>query len=170
MLTSHPWRFDGAVYGIPKALDSAASVIDGSRPRPGGYAPMGRGARHQPPHFRRERFYLASNPDVAAAGVNPLVHYVTAGRAERRAAFAPRTLASGRLTGYVPPQGRLPWFNPLNLVVAPRLVNEPRLNVLVPGLAMRHLSGGPNTALEIAGRLALSGVRVRLISTEVRVR
>ena len=111
-------------------------------------------------------FYLASNPDVAAAGVNPLVHYVTAGRAERRAAFAPRTPASGRLTGYVPPQGRLPWFNPLNLVVAPRLVNEPRLNVLVPGLAMRHLSGGPNTALEIAGRLALSGVRVRLISTE----
>ena len=98
--------------------------------------------------------------------MNPLVHYVTAGRAERRAAFAPRTPASGRLTGYVPPQGRLPWFNPLNLVVAPQLVNEPRLNVLVPGLAMRHLSGGPNTALEIAGRLALSGVRVRLISTE----
>src|SRR4030095_15663842 len=43
---------------------------------------------------------------------------------------------------------------------------EPRLNVLVPALAMRALSGGPNTALEIAGRLALSGVRVRLISTE----
>ena len=60
----------------------------------------------------------------------------------------------------------MPWFNPLNLVVAPQLVNEPRLNLLVPGLAMRHLSGGPNTALEIAGRLALSGVRVRLISTE----
>ena len=60
----------------------------------------------------------------------------------------------------------MPWFNPLNLVVAPQLVNEPRLNVLVPGLAMRHLSGGPNTALEIAGRLALSGVRVRLISTD----
>ena len=115
-------------------------------------------------------FYLTSNPDVAAAGVNPLVHYVTAGRAEQRAAFAPRTPASGRLTGYVPPQGRLPWFNPLNLVVEPQLVNEPRLNVLVPGLAMRHLSGGPNTALEIAGRLALSGVRVRLISTEFRVR
>ena len=110
--------------------------------------------------------YLASNPDVAAAGMNPLVHYVTAGRAEGRAAFAPRTLASAGFTGFVPPQGRLPWFNPLNLVVAPQLGNEPRLNVLVPGLAMRHLSGGPNTALEIAGRLALSGVRVRLISTD----
>ena len=115
-------------------------------------------------------FYLASNPDVAAAGVNPLVHYLTAGRAERRAAFAPGRSHREGSTGYVPPQGRLPWFNPLNLVVETRLVNEPRLNVLVPGLAMRHLSGGPNTALEIAGRLALSGVRVRLISTEVRVR
>jgi glycosyltransferase involved in cell wall biosynthesis len=111
-------------------------------------------------------FYLASNPDVAAAGMNPLVHYVTAGRAEQRAAFATRTPASERVTGYVPPQGRLPWFNPLSLVVESRLVNEPRLNVLIPSLAMRHLSGGPNTALEIAGRLARSGVRIRLISTE----
>ena len=106
---------------------------------------------------------------MAAAGTNPLVHYVTAGKAERRAAFAPRTPTSGGFSAYVPPQGRLPWFNPLNLVVAPRLVNEPRLNVLVPGLAMRHLSGGPNTALEIAGRLALSGVRVRLISTDAAI-
>src|SRR4029453_2268896 len=88
------------------------------------------------------------------------------GGAGGRAALGVRTSGSGGLTGYVPPQGRLPWFNPLNLVVSPRLVNEPRLNVLVPGLAMRHLSGGPNTALEIAGRLALSGVRVRLVSTD----
>ena len=116
---------------------------------------MGEGAHHQTPQL------CAGWPRAAAVDA-----HVTAGRAEQREAFAPRTLASGRLTGYVPPQGRLPWFNPLNLVVAPQLVNEPRLNVLVPGLAMRHLSGGPNTALEIAGRLALSGVRVRLISTE----
>src|SRR5262249_52930807 len=81
-------------------------------------------------------------------------------------AVAGRILASGSKTWYVPPQGRLPWFNPLNLVVAPELVNEPRLNLLLPGLAMRNLSGGPNTALEIAGRLPLSGVRVRFISTE----
>ena len=111
-------------------------------------------------------FYLASNPELESTTVNPLIHYVTAGRAEQRGVFRPQTPASGRLPGYVPPQGRLPWFNPLNLVVAPRLFNEPRLNVLVPGLAMRQLSGGPNTALEIAGRLAVVGVRIRLISTE----
>src|SRR5205085_331300 len=48
---------------------------------------------------------------------------------------------------YVPPQGLLPWFNPLNVSIARHLSDEPRLNVLVPGLGMRHLSGGPNTAL-----------------------
>ena len=77
------------------------------------------------------------------------------------------TAALRRPAGYVPPQGRLPWFNPLNLTVVPHLVNEPCLNVLVPSLAMRSMSGGPNTALEIAGRLALSGVRVRLISADL---
>jgi glycosyltransferase involved in cell wall biosynthesis len=79
--------------------------------------------------------------------------------------LGPVTLESGRL-GYVPPQGRLPWVNPINLIVRAQLASEPRLNVLLPSLAMRHMSGGPNTALEIAGRLALSGVRVRLISTD----
>ncbi len=130
-----------------------------------------RGAREgRDPHpLFDSSFYVASNPDVAASGVNPLVHYVTAGRAEGRDAFAPPTVAPLRLTGYVPPQGRLPWFNPLNLVVTPRLDAEPRLNVLIPGVAMRHLSGGPNTALEVAGRLALSGVRVRLISTDAPI-
>jgi O-antigen biosynthesis protein len=111
-------------------------------------------------------FHPVSKRDVAGAGTDPGDQHVTAGRADRRAPFATRTPASGGRTGYVPPQGRLPWFNPLNLELATRLFNEPRLNVLVPGLAMRQLSGGPNTALEIGGRLALSGVCVRLISTE----
>ena len=94
---------------------------------------------------------------------------MTTGRASGGNGFARRTPATTQAHRYVPPQGRLPWFNPLNLVVTPRLDDEPRLNVLVPGLAMRHLSGGPNTALEIAGRLALSGVRVRLISTDAAI-
>jgi hypothetical protein len=39
------------------------------------------------------------------------------------------------------------------------------LNVLVPGLAMSHMSGGPKTAINLAYRLASLGVRVRFIST-----
>jgi hypothetical protein len=38
-------------------------------------------------------FYLASNPDVAEAGVNPLLHYLESGRAEGR---APRHRAGAR--------------------------------------------------------------------------
>jgi glycosyltransferase involved in cell wall biosynthesis len=157
----HPY-FDSSFY-----LESNPDVLTAGLNPLRHYVSSGASEGRAPHPDFDPAFYLASNPDVAAAGMNPLVHYVTSGRAEGRAGFAPGASASGRRAGYVPPQGRLPWFNPLNLVVSPRFVNEPRLNVLVPGLAMRHLSGGPNTALEIAGRLALSGVRVRLISTEV---
>jgi hypothetical protein len=105
-------------------------------------------------------FYLRSNPDVVAANVNPLVHFVRFGRREGR--FARRVARS-----YVPPRGLLPWFNPLNVAVSAALSNEPRLNVLVPAPGMRKLSGGPNTALVLAGRLAAAGVRVRLVSTDL---
>lgn len=116
---------------------------------------------------RRVRERITRLRNYARAGESGRVAaYVADERAEpTREAVDTRTLDMGRLE-YVPPQGRLPWFNPLNVVVATQLLNEPRLNVLVPALSVRHLSGGPNTALEIAGRLALSGVRVRLISTE----
>ena len=141
-ITSHSWRLTTLLRRFKRAVQQR-TLISGLR-------------RRVRERITRLRNYAAERPGERGL----------AGSAEPGEAFAPGTPASGRLIGYVPPQGRLPWFNPLNLVVAPRLVNEPRLNVLVPSLAMRSLSGGPNTALEIAGRLALSGVRVRLISTE----
>lgn len=69
--------------------------------------------------------------------------------------------------GYVPPQGLLPRFSPLNIEVSAALANQPRLNVLLPSLAMKSMSGGPNTALSIVGRLAAMGVPVRLVSTDL---
>jgi hypothetical protein len=54
---------------------------------------------------------------------------------------------------------------PLNLEVRGGL--EPQLNVLVPGLGMRSMSGGPSTALNIACRMAAQGVPVRLVSTDL---
>lgn len=61
---------------------------------------------------------------------------------------------------------RLPNVAPLNLITAPDLSNRPTLNVLIPGMSMRHMSGGPNTAINLAYRLAAEGIPVRFISTD----
>lgn len=44
---------------------------------------------------------------------------------------------------------------------------ESVLDVLIPGLQMKHLSGGPNTALNLTYRLAAAGVPVRFVSTDL---
>jgi glycosyltransferase involved in cell wall biosynthesis len=67
---------------------------------------------------------------------------------------------------YQPPHGLIPWFNPLNAIIDDSLSERPTLNVLVPGLGMKHMSGGPNTALNIAYRLAKAGITVRLVATD----
>jgi glycosyltransferase involved in cell wall biosynthesis len=67
---------------------------------------------------------------------------------------------------YTPPLGLLPWFNPLSIQVSAALNDRPHLNVLLPGLATGNMSGGPNTALSIAYKLAALGVPVRFISTD----
>jgi hypothetical protein len=61
----------------------------------------------------------------------------------------------------------LPDVAPMNLRPAPR--REPCLNVLIPGLVMRAMSGGPNTALNLTYRLARHGVPIRYISTDVEM-
>lgn len=109
--------------------------------------------------------YLAANPDVADAGINPLVHYLEFGRAEGRELALRRTAPAPTKT-FLPPVGLLPWFNPLRVELAERLEHEPAINVLLPGLGMRHMSGGPNTALQLAVRLAARGVRTRLVATD----
>ena len=170
ILTSHSWRLTAPLRRFRKALRHRTFITSHSSrltellrrlKRALQQRTLMSGVRRR----LRERITRFRNYPLAGAS-GPVDAHGTAERAGQRETFASRTVASGKLIGYVPPQGRLPWFNPLNLVALPQLANEPRLNVLVPGLAMQHLSGGPNTALVIAGQLALSGVRVRLISTE----
>ena len=55
---------------------------------------------------------------------------------------------------------------PLALSLAPELASQPRLNVLIPAIRMSSMSGGPNTALNLAYRLAERGFPVRLMSTD----
>lgn len=112
-------------------------------------------------------FYRKANPDVAAAGANPLVHYVVHGIREGRKPrrFDPAAPEAGG--GYRLPAGLLPWFTPLNLSVREDLTLSPRLNLLLPSLALRHMSGGPNTAIALGLHIAAAGVPLRLISTDV---
>ena len=55
---------------------------------------------------------------------------------------------------------------PLNFAVWPQLLIRPHINVLLPSLRLRHMSGGPNTALLLAAQLADVGEWVRIIATD----
>ena len=61
----------------------------------------------------------------------------------------------------------LPSVVPLNLVADPALARTSHLNVLIPGMAMRSMSGGPNTAINLTYRLAECGIPLRYISTDI---
>jgi hypothetical protein len=47
----------------------------------------------------------------------------------------------------------------------PAAGQPPRLTVLLPALQADRLTGGPNTALNLAARLLVEGIRVRFVST-----
>jgi hypothetical protein len=68
---------------------------------------------------------------------------------------------------YDPQPRSLPAVLPLHVYADPGLAERPTLNVLVPGLTLRSMSGGPNTAFNISYRMAQRGVPVRYISTDV---
>jgi glycosyltransferase involved in cell wall biosynthesis len=55
---------------------------------------------------------------------------------------------------------------PLNLEVSDALAVRPRINVLLPSLRLKHMSGGPNTALLLAALLAEKGEWVRLVACD----
>ena len=102
--------------------------------------------------------YLKQNPDVAKAGIDPLQHYLRIGAAEGR------NWPISLLTSDERAADGLPWVHVLRLIVEPALSNCPALNVLLPSLSMGSMSGGPNTAINIACRLAAMGIKIRLMS------
>jgi O-antigen biosynthesis protein len=107
---------------------------------------------------RQANWYLLQNPEAAATGVDPLQHFLR------------HCLQEGRPWPGVAPTAaeiaadRLPWLRLLNVSVDSALADRPALNVLLPSLAMKNMSGGPNTAVTIACRLAATGIKVRLVS------
>lgn len=55
---------------------------------------------------------------------------------------------------------------PLNFEVSPCHADRPCINVLLPSLLLKHMSGGPNTALLLAANLVAQGESVRLIGCD----
>lgn len=85
------------------------------------------------------------------------------------AADLDRLVAKKTLTGGL--GGAAPDFVPQCRPLAARVDaalsgSIPTVNVLIPSLRREHLSGGPNTALNLAARLAARGVPVRCLSTD----
>jgi O-antigen biosynthesis protein len=64
----------------------------------------------------------------------------------------------------VAPSADLPNVVPLSVELDAS--QPPRLNVLLPGLSLDAMSGGPNTAINLTYRLAAAGVPVRYVSTD----
>ena len=58
------------------------------------------------------------------------------------------------------------WSPPLNFEISDVLALKPCINVILPSLRTKHMSGGPNTALLFAAMLAERGERVRLIACD----
>jgi len=114
----------------------------------------------RPGPFFDPAYFQRQYPD--AGGSNPLVHYLAVAD---RTKYPPNESLGIVERHYTPPNDLLPWFNPLNIRVDGRLSEVPHLNILVPGLAMKHMSGGPNTAINIGYRLAQRSVPVRFIAT-----
>ena len=139
-----------------------------------------------PDYYRRT--YMAD----ASPSLNPLVHYIDVGAARGylpASNFATTdsvgsdgatplakhlerlkksvSASSTSDVGYVPPPGLLPWFDPLNIATAPMLALRPRLNVLLPWVSMKSMSGGPNTVLNFVYRLAALGIPLRLVSVNL---
>ena len=55
---------------------------------------------------------------------------------------------------------------PLNFQISDALALHRKINVLLPSLRLKHMSGGPNTALLLAALLAEQGEEVRLIASD----
>jgi O-antigen biosynthesis protein len=132
-----------------------------------------REGRNPKPDFY-ERAYLAAHSDVAAAVERGefqcgYEHYLSSGELEGR---SPNPQAPNRPNSppvSTPVVTDLPLLPPLYAEVRAAKRLEPRLNLILPSLELRHMSGGPNTALNLIYRLAAAGIRVRLLSCDAGV-
>src|SRR5215471_3152014 len=113
-------------------------------------------------HYARRTSRLVRLPEGAERFVDltysHLASYLTDVRRE--------VFRGGARPAVTPYRGRLPNIRPLNVHVRPDLSTPARLNVVLPSLSMRHMSGGPNTVISLACRMAGRGVPVRFMGMD----
>lgn len=134
------------------------------------------GFRHHysPSNHFDENFYQMANPDVVDNQVAGLLHYEMYGRSEGRGIAPQAELGYGETVRL---GGQLPSVPILSVKIEPVTANSPggiRVNLLIPRLSEKFLTGGPNTALALMGLLAVDLERtghgqVRLIALEDEV-
>jgi hypothetical protein len=123
-------------------------------------------------------FYLAQYPDIAAAGMDPLLHYVQFGRAEGRlplpkqsGAFLPLPAADSRIPNSVSSVGNIVRVH--NAAWAPLPVfadhrSAPTLTILTDSVDPDHLFGGVATAMVVGAFIARRlNARLRLATRNV---
>jgi glycosyltransferase involved in cell wall biosynthesis len=102
-------------------------------------------------------YYLASNPDVVRARMNPLLHYITHGRDEGRACQAPRAVG---VPAPALPEAE-PAFDRLPVQTYPgrraRIEDAPTVLVCAH-VSGKHLFGGERSLLDILDGLADAGL------------
>ena len=57
----------------------------------------------------------------------------------------------------------LNWSRPLNFKIDEKLTHTPKINLMLPGLRMGNMSGGPNTALIVAALLVENHEHIRIL-------
>ena len=112
-------------------------------------------------HYARKTYQWLPLPERAERLIDITCSHVESYVKEvRREVFK-----SGRAE-VTPYRERLPNVSPLNFQLRPDFCAPARLNVVLPSLAMRHMSGGPNTVINLAYRMAARGVPIRFIGMD----
>lgn len=89
-LATEKWSHEGLLILAGEHLADSAQGVGATIRRAIGKAPTdGASGKQEPSPFFDPAYYLASNPDVAASGMDPLVHYLLTGRVEGRSPTPP---------------------------------------------------------------------------------
>jgi len=137
------------------------------------YLSLGYREQRSPHAAFDERWYVETHRDVAAAVANGWVgcgyeHYLSSGRNERRKA-APGYSEFASQPQYIPVPRDPPIHSFLCLELNPALASTPYLNIILPSMQLQHMSGGPNTAINLLYRFAENGIPTRFVSANTPI-
>ena len=150
----NPW-FDSAFY-LERHLELRASGVAPLAH----YVEVGAVLGEDPHPLFDASFYAEQHPDIPPARL--LEHHLRVGSAAGAPTNPAQVATRDTPTSCDPALPR--HVRPFRVVTADD--PSPRLTVLLPNLSVHALTGGPNTALRLAGLVAEQGIDLRLVSTD----